>query len=123
MVFLAILIPVVVESLNLSTRAAAYSDRKTTAAQLAENKLNENILFRTAGIANRETTGEFGPDFPGYRYEIRENTWSSDSLTEITVEVFFTVQGHEDSIALTTLFDDNSTATSTTTTTGATATQ
>lgn len=100
LVFLGILMPVVISALMLSNRAGVVAERSTTAMQLAENRLNELSLSTATG----ETRGDFGASWPGYRWELTRADWQTGSgMTELTMTVFYQVQGQERSATLTTL--------------------
>jgi len=118
MVFLAILVPAIVEGLSIANRASLVAERGGIAGELAENKMNE-ILVATTGTNNNNTGesasntgGNFGTDWPGYRWEMTQQTWDQDSLntmTELSVEVFYPLQGKERSVKLTTLVSGTTT--------------
>lgn len=99
--FLGILIPVVVSALMVSSRASEVAERSVIAAQLGENQLNEMIVESTWSSAG--TRGDFGQDWPGYRWQLTQTSWTTGSMTELTMDVFFPVQGREQSIRLATL--------------------
>lgn len=101
LLFMAIVIPAVVTALTISNRAAITSERTNVAVQLAENRLNELLIENT--WSSGESRGEFGADWPRYRWELTQGTWETDNMTELTMEVFFPVQGKEQSVRLTTL--------------------
>jgi type II secretory pathway pseudopilin PulG len=101
MLFLAILIPTVMSALALSNRAGILSERTTTAMQLAENRLSEALVDGTWITGNGG--GDFGNDWPGYRWELKSTDWPEDTMSELTVTVFFQVQGREQDVELTTL--------------------
>lgn len=103
MVFLAVLVPVVIEGLTLANRAAVVAERKTIAAQLATNKLNEIVITQAWSAAN--SSGDFGEPWPGFRWEVASRTWSEDSMTELTVVVTYAVQGREYTVDVATLVD------------------
>jgi type II secretory pathway pseudopilin PulG len=104
MVFMAILIPVVIQGVALANRASVVAERKTVAAQLAENKLNEIVLTRA--WESPEKSGDFGEDWPAFRWVLTQSAWREDSMLELTVEVVFEVQGREHRVNLTTLVDE-----------------
>jgi type II secretory pathway pseudopilin PulG len=112
MVFLAILIPAIVGALSISNRTSEITDRRATAAELAENKLDEQ-LAGNVWQSSATDKGDFGADYPGYRWELSQGTWQGDTtntnnnMTELAVEVFFPVQGKEQSVKLTTLVSAN----------------
>jgi type II secretory pathway pseudopilin PulG len=101
LLFLAILVPVVSEALTLSSRAAVVSERSALAVELAENKLNELVLNNT-WIAS-EQSGDFGTEWSGFRWEMTQNSWDIESMTQLGVKVYYQVQGREHSIQLNTL--------------------
>jgi Tfp pilus assembly protein PilV len=102
LLFMAIVIPAVVTALTISNRAAIAAERTSVAVQLGENKLGELVM--SSAWSGAESRGEFGPEWPGFRWELTQGTWEIDSsMTELGMEVFFPVQGGEQSIRLTTL--------------------
>lgn len=105
MLFLAILVPAVVEGLTLANRAAVRAERNHLALQLAEKRLQELLLddqWRSA-----QTRGEFDRDWPGYRWELERGRWAQDDMTQLTLRVIFSVQGREHWVELTTLATDS----------------
>jgi type II secretory pathway pseudopilin PulG len=109
LLFLAILVPVVVSGLSIASRASVIAERSTIAGELAENKLNELLIGNAWTTA--ETRGDFGQDWQGYRWELNQGTWSADSastMTELKLDVFFTVQGREHSVRFSTLASQSS---------------
>lgn len=105
MAFLGILIPVVVSALMVSNRAAVMSERSTIAAQLGENRLSEMMLGDA--WTSESSRGEFGQDWPGYRWEMKQADWNSGAMTELTLDVFFNVQGREQNVRLSTLVNES----------------
>lgn len=105
MVFMAILIPVVVEGLALSNRASVVAERKVVATQLADNKLTELVVTR--GWETGQQNGEFGEAWPGFSWALTRIAWPEDSMIELTVEVFFEVQGRPYEVRLATLVEDD----------------
>ena len=116
MVFLAILVPAVVEGITIANRVSEITERSTIASELAQNKLAEFSLngdWATAG-----SRGDFAEDWPGYRWELQQSTWEMDAMTQLDLTVFFTVQGQEQSVVLSTLVNPADASTSTTTSSG-----
>jgi type II secretory pathway pseudopilin PulG len=104
LLFLAILVPAIVSGLTVANRASVMAERSTLAGELADNKLNELLIDNAWTTA--ETRGDFGSDRPGYRWELNQATWSADSvntMTELRLDAFFTVQGREHSVRFSTL--------------------
>jgi type II secretory pathway pseudopilin PulG len=105
LVFLGILMPVVLSALTVSNQAGMLADRSTSALQLAENQLNELLVTQT--WLSGSSRGDFGPAWPGYRWELQRRTWPLDEvMTELTITVFFQAQGRERHVALTTLANE-----------------
>jgi type II secretion system protein I len=105
MAFLAILMPVVLSALMTSNRAGSMAERSTIAMQLGENRLNELMLGGEWSSA--ESRGDFGTDWPGYRWELAKSGWQNGAMTELTLEVFFKVQGNEHDVRLNTLVNES----------------
>jgi type II secretory pathway pseudopilin PulG len=107
LVFLAILVPVIVEGLGIANRTSVVAERGAIAGELAENKLNEILLSSTNGTAtDTQTSGDFGTDRPGYRWEMTQGNWDQDTvntMSEVSIQVFYPVQGRDRSVTLTTL--------------------
>lgn len=118
MAFLGILIPVLVSALMVSNRAGSIAERSTIAMQLGENRLNEMTLGNEWSSA--QSRGDFGENWPGYRWELKKEDWENGAMTELRLNVFFTVQGSERDVRLSTLVNESLTtaaAAATTTTT------
>jgi type II secretory pathway pseudopilin PulG len=105
MVFLGILIPVVISALMVSNRAAVVAERSTIAMQLGENRLSELMLQDAWTTA--ESRGDFGQEWPGYRWELKRQDWQSGAMTELTLDIFFAVQGQEHDVRLSTLTNES----------------
>lgn len=104
LVFLGILMPVVVSALTLSNSAAVIAERTSAAVRLGENRLNELTL--ADAWTSAETRGEFGPEWPGYRWELSRADWEAGDMTELAMNVFFQVQGREHVVHLSTLVSE-----------------
>ena len=117
MLFLAILLPVLQSAFLSSNRVSVLSERSAIAGELGQNKLNELLLndtWQTAG----NTKGDFGQDRPGYRWELKQATWEVDTtsgMIELTLDVYFTVQGKEHSVRLGTLVNPSTSSSSSST--------
>jgi len=105
MVFIAILLPVIFEGVTLASRASAHSEREAIALELAQNKMAELVL--DDAWTSADPSGDFGDDWPGYRWEWTQESWDADTMTVLAVETFFNVQGKEQSVTLSTLVRSN----------------
>lgn len=101
MAFLGVLMPVVISALLVSNRAALISERSTVAMQLGENRLGEMML--AGAWMSESASGDFGETRPGYRWELAKAAWETSSMTELTLTVFYQVQGLEREVRLSTL--------------------
>lgn len=101
MLFLAIVLPVVVQAFLAANRTGVAAERARIAVELAESKLNDLVL--TEDWRREASEGDFAPDFPGYRWTLSTDGWSVDAMRVVTVEVHYVVQGAEQSVRLSTL--------------------
>jgi type II secretory pathway pseudopilin PulG len=103
--FLGILMPVLISALLVSSRAGGVAERRTVAMQLGENKINELMIDNAWTSA--DSRGDFGDTRPGYRWELKkDSSWENGEMTELTINVFFKIQGQENDITLTTLVNE-----------------
>jgi type II secretory pathway pseudopilin PulG len=113
LLFMAIIIPVAMEGVSVSSRAGILGQRKAAAMRVAESILNEMVV--TGDIASSTSTGTAVDGDVTYPWTMKSSAWSEEAMTEVTVTVSFTVQGNTYDVSATTLFDPNATATTTTT--------
>lgn len=104
MLFLAILIPVAVEGVLIANRAGVVAERQDVAARLADNLLTE--LVATDTWRDEEDTGDFGEDWPGYRWILDTEAWDEDTMRVVMVTAFFEAQGQEFSVTMSTLVEE-----------------
>jgi len=101
MAFAAIVLPVALRGISLAANAAAETERRRQAAELAENKLSELAASDLAEIA--DMSGDFSPDLPEYRWTASIEDWDGAVVRELSVEVNWTFRGSERSVVLATL--------------------
>ena len=101
--FLAILIPVIVQCMNISGRANEVALRKNHAARVAENVLNESIV--TTNWSQSSLSGAVEDGQEQYKWSMENNPWTQDPIRLLTVDVKYSVQGKEYSVQLSTLVD------------------
>ena len=131
LLFLAIAVPAIVGAFSVASRTSEVAERSSIAGGLAENKLNEMLVDNTWQSA-AQSNGDCGADFPSYRWQMSTQTWAggtnttgtaaatpttsatgtsgASSLLELSVEVFYPVQGSERSVRLTTVVNSSATA-------------
>ncbi|RJP26509.1 MAG: type II secretion system protein [Candidatus Omnitrophota bacterium] len=108
MLFVALVIPVALHGIAIANRAGVIADRKIVAVQLAERFLDEMILNESWSSCS--TRGDFGEEWPEYRWEFIEETWPYDDMQMLTVVVWFKVQEHEYHVLLSTLVEESETS-------------
>lgn len=111
LVFIGIVLPVAMRGITVTLQATANARHKVEAAQLAEGKLNELLVIRDPASFN--ASGDFGIDWPEYRWDSRGQL-TEMSVYEVTVNVYWTEQNQERSLPLTTFIYPEQTATQST---------
>lgn len=104
MIFMAVVIPVIVEGVMVASRCGVVAERKREAAQLADRLLTEMVV--TGDWHNGNQSGDFMPDYPGYTWEATMDGWTEDTMELLTVEVTFMVRGRESEVRLSTLVSE-----------------
>lgn len=101
LMFMAIVIPVAVQGLRVSSRAGALAERKREAVRVAERLLNESIV--TTNWNKSGLSGTVTEDDREYRWTLRTEPWTETAMQLLSVEVTFPVQGEDHAVQLTTL--------------------
>ena len=101
MLFLAIVIPVAVEVLSIASRAGEVATRKSEAVRVADRILSESIV--TTNWSNGLQSGTVTEGFLDFQWRLTTQTWPADSMTLLTAEVTYPVQGRDYSVKLSTL--------------------
>jgi type II secretory pathway pseudopilin PulG len=101
MLFLAIVIPAAVEALHVSSLAGEVAVRKGAAARIADRVLNESLVMTNWSSGQKNGTVTEGTlDF---RWTLTSQSWPSDAMQLLTVEVKYLAQGKDYSVKLSTL--------------------
>ena len=100
-VFLGIIMPVAMQSIGLCTRLGGQSRRQIEAASLARTKLTE--LTCTGDWQSGEKSGDFGEDWPGYRWTAVVSSWTDSTVSQLELTVTWQSQSRERSVTFTTL--------------------
>ena len=102
MLFLAIVIPVAVEALHVSSLAGEVAARKGAAARIADRVLNESLVTTNwTGGGQSGTVSEGALDF---NWTMTSQNWPKNSTMQVlTAEVKFPAQGKDYSVKLSTL--------------------
>ena len=101
MAIIAIILPLAMEGIALSSRLGADAKHRSEAAELARGKLDELAVtgaWRTGPVA-----GDFGSDWPGYRWTATSLPWTGGTMNELTVTVIWTQGKLERYVAMGTL--------------------
>ncbi|MCK4998761.1 MAG: type II secretion system protein [Anaerohalosphaera sp.] len=101
MVLIIVVIPAVMKGISVAIAVASDSAFKAEAAALAQNKLAEILIEETWQSSNVD--GDFGDDYPGYRWKMTSENWTEPGLNEITVEVLWESRGSQREVKLSTL--------------------
>lgn len=97
----AIVIPVAMQGVSLATALASVTRQRAEATTLAESKLNELMLsgqWQTAALG-----GDFGADWPGYRWQAAVNNWDEADMRLLEVQVNWSSRGTDREVKLSTL--------------------
>ena len=102
MLFLAIVIPVAVEALHVSSLAGEVAARKGAAARIADRVLGESLVTTNwSGGGQRGRISEGALDFD---WTLTTQNWPQDATMQLlTAEVTFPAQGKDYTVRLSTL--------------------
>lgn len=114
LLFMAIVVPVALHGMSIASRAGVLGQRKAAAMRVGERVLND--LAITGEWNQGATGGSITEGDTTYAWTMQSATWPSDAMTQVTVQVTFTVQGTDYSVSLSTLFDPAAALTTGTTT-------
>lgn len=100
-VLIGIIMPVAMRSIGLCTRLGGQSRRQIEAASLARSKLTE--LTSSQDWKTGEKSGDFGSDWPGYRWTAVVSNWTDSAVSQLDLTVVWQSQGQQRSVTLSTL--------------------
>lgn len=103
LLFLAIVIPVAVQGLQVASRAGEMAARRAVAARIAERVMNELLI--TGDYLGSTGSGTIQEGQQTYDWEMRLDPWIEGNLRQMVVRVKFPVQGREQEVRLSTLVD------------------
>ena len=101
LVFMAIVIPVALQGLQIASRAGMVAERKREAARVAERVLNESIV--TTNYVQAVSSGTVLEAEREYRWTLRSEAWTESAMQLLSVEVTFPVQGQDYTVPMSTL--------------------
>ena len=100
-VLIGIIMPVAMQTIALCTRLAGLSRNEVEAACLARTKLTE--LTASGDWQSSGKAGDFGSNWPGYRWTAEVSNWTDSVVSQIDLAVHWQSQGRERSLTLSTL--------------------
>lgn len=100
-VLIGIIMPVAMHSIALCTSLGGQARKQMEAASLARTRLTE--LTASQDWQTSEKAGEFGDDWPGYRWTAEVSGWTDSALSQLDLTVFWQARGREHSVMLSTL--------------------
>jgi prepilin-type N-terminal cleavage/methylation domain-containing protein len=101
-VLIAIIIPVAMRGISLSTRIASHSKKQIEAISLAETKLTEFLI--TENWLDGDQSGDFGDGWPAYRWNLVIEDWEEEETTkQLVLSVEWSESGLGRSVTLTTI--------------------
>jgi type II secretion system protein I len=104
LMFMAIVIPVALQGLNIASRAGSVAERKALGARLAETKLNELIVTKQWQSSAQRGTIQEGHQ--SYTWTLQSEPWAEDgAMRLVTVHVTVPVQGQDYDVRVSTLVD------------------
>ncbi len=106
LVFMAIVIPVAMQGLQVANRAGVVAERKSVAVQLADRLLNESIV--TTNWVSGSQNGTIRQNGREFQWRLVNEPWTEDAMRVITIEVRYTVQSLEYRVLLSTLVKESS---------------
>jgi hypothetical protein len=101
MLFLAVVVPVAVEVLHVSTLAGEVAVRKSAAARVADRILSESLV--TTNWANGSQSGTVTEGTLDLQWKLSSQAWSEDAMQLLTAEVTFSAQGKDYTVKMSTL--------------------
>jgi general secretion pathway protein I len=102
---MAIVLPVVMYGISMSTGLAEGAKQRAQATALAEEKLDQMIveLGGTLGLSS----GDFGDEAPGFSWQSDMTQWEEPNMNQLQVTVTWTARGRQRSVAVSTLIYNN----------------
>ncbi|HUU11373.1 MAG TPA: type II secretion system protein [Phycisphaerae bacterium] len=96
-----IVLPVVVHGILLCLATAEHARQQGEAAALAQSKMAE--LVATGQWYDAKLDGDFGDQWPGYRWLAQFGEWEDSRLSQLDVDVTWTRRGRDYAVTLSTL--------------------
>jgi hypothetical protein len=101
MLFLAVVIPVAVEVLHVSSLGGEVAVRKSAAARVADRILSESLV--TTNWSNGTQSGTLSEGALDMKWKLSSQAWTEDAMQLLTAEVTFSAQGKDYTVKMSTL--------------------
>lgn len=101
LVLLAAILPVAMQGISLATRTTGAARDRMVAASLAETTLNE--IVASGAWKDGELSGDWGEEWPDYRWSSEVEDWGEDNLRRLEVHVYWDERQGRRSVTLSTL--------------------
>jgi type II secretory pathway pseudopilin PulG len=99
--FASILLPTVMQGISLCLATAGQARQEAQGAALAHSKLTE--LTATAQYQAGIMSGDFGTDWPEFRWEAQLESWDGVALEQLEITVSWKQAGKDRSVSVATL--------------------
>jgi type II secretory pathway pseudopilin PulG len=103
LVFMAIVIPVTMQGIQIANRAGAVAERKSEAVRVADALLNDLVVNGNWQTSSR--SGVLGRKRV-FQWHLFNEPWTEGPLRLLTVEVTYLVQNQEYQVRLSTLVNE-----------------
>ena len=105
LMLVSIVLPVAMHAISLSAANSSLAAQRPEAAALAQMKLNE--LSITGDYQDGMQEGDFGDEWPAYRWQAQTLEWSGLTLVQVDTTVTWIHRGQEHDVSVSTVvFDD-----------------
>ncbi len=98
---LSIVLPSVMNGISLSLSTAQFARQQSQAAALARSKLTDLVVNKEWQYAS--LAGDFGGDWPEFRWKAETWDWDGGVMRELSVTVLWQQRRKERSVSLSTL--------------------
>ena len=101
MAMMAIVLPAVMNGISLCLSAAEVAGQQSQASSLGHSKLMDMVA--AGQWQHADLAGDFGDDWPDYRWTAEVSDWDEASLRQVDVTVWWRLRGTDRSVTLSTL--------------------
>lgn len=102
---MAIVLPVIMQAVSISTALASATRLRAQGTYLAEMKLAD--LLSSGQLQTAELSGDFGAEWPGFKWEAEVSDWDEPDLRQVQLYVTWFWRGQDRQVVLSTLFYDS----------------